>query len=343
MLSLSTLEKYHADGLLHKQTHPTLDLTIWNYSPKTQYELLWDEITLSCRGLVTDSYGEIVSRPFKKFFNYEELKKEDIPNEHFTVYEKMDGSFGALFNYNNQWVFSSRGSFASEQAIRGFEILNKYHNYQHLSPDNTYLFEIIYPENRIVVNYGDDEKVVLLGVFHTISGDEVDIHNGSFDLLGLHVVNRYNGITNFDLLKSMIPNTNEGYVVRFQNGLRMKIKGEEYIRLHRIVTNISSRDIWEHLKYEKPLDEILDRVPDEFYDWVKSTVVEFQTQFKKIKESLEEEFYQLIGKKEFAFKIKDNPNKHLLFKRLNSYSKELNEIIWDMLYPPYIKPFKKDE
>lgn len=341
MLSLSTLEKYHADGLLYKQTHPTHDLTIWNYTPKVQYELLWDEITLSCRGLVTNSNGEIVARPFQKFFNYEEYKTEDLPNEDFNVYEKMDGSLGILFNYKKEWILSTRGSFTSEQAIRGYEILKKY-KLETLPIENTYLFEIIYPENRIVVNYGSDEKLVMLGAFHTLTGNEINIHNENYDFW-FDLVLEYNGIVNFDFLKNEISNSKEGFVIRFKNGTRMKLKGDEYVRLHRIVTNISSRDIWEHLKDEKPLDEILDRVPDEFYDWVKNTVLEFQTQFNIIKLSVEDEFHQLINKKEFAEKIKDNPNKHLLFKRLNSYSKQLNEQIWDMLYPKYIKPFKKDE
>ena len=63
---------------------------IWNYSVSVQYERLWDEITVQCRGLVTNSKGEIVARPFTKFFNYEELTPEEIPNEYFDVYEKMD-------------------------------------------------------------------------------------------------------------------------------------------------------------------------------------------------------------------------------------------------------------
>jgi RNA ligase len=67
---LDILEKYYNLGLLYKQTHPTLDLTIWNYSPKVQYEGLWDDITMQCRGLVTNSNGDVIARPFKKFFNY---------------------------------------------------------------------------------------------------------------------------------------------------------------------------------------------------------------------------------------------------------------------------------
>ena len=77
---LEILEKYYKNGLLHRQLHPTLPLTIWNYSPKVQYEKLWDEITTQCRGLVTDSEGNVVARPFRKFFNYEELKPDQIPN-----------------------------------------------------------------------------------------------------------------------------------------------------------------------------------------------------------------------------------------------------------------------
>ena len=116
---LEILEKYHQDGLLHKQTHPTKDLTIWNYSPKVQYERLWDEITIMCRGLVTNSKGEIVARPFKKFFNYEEHKPEDIPNEHYEVFEKMDGSLGILFYYEKELTSYERDVLYSKK-MEGF-------------------------------------------------------------------------------------------------------------------------------------------------------------------------------------------------------------------------------
>lgn len=139
---IEILEKYHSDGLVHKQKHPHHDLFIWNYSPKVQYEKLWDDITLQCRGLVTNSKGDIVARPFKKFFNYEEYKPEDIPNEEYVVYEKMDGSLGILFYYN-EWILATRGSFTSPQAIKGKEILKKY-PLEKLDKNNTYLFEIIY-------------------------------------------------------------------------------------------------------------------------------------------------------------------------------------------------------
>jgi RNA ligase len=140
---LEILNRYYEEGLLLKQTHPVYDLTIWNYSPKVQYEKLWDDITIQCRGLVTNSKNEIIARPFKKFFNYEEHKPEDLPNEEFEVYEKMDGSLGILFHYENEWILATRGSFTSEQSIKGTEMLKKY-PLEKLDVNNTYLFEIIY-------------------------------------------------------------------------------------------------------------------------------------------------------------------------------------------------------
>jgi RNA ligase len=341
---LEILEKYHQDGLLHKQTHPIFDLTIWNYTPKVQYDKLWDDITLQCRGLVTNSKGEIVARPFKKFFNYEEHKPEDIPNEDYVAYEKMDGSLGILFYYENEWILATRGSFTSPQAFKGKEILDR-HDISAWRKDNTYLFEIIYPGNRIVVDYGDEEKLVVLGAIHTETGEEIPDSSLFWTQdSGFEVVTTYKTWgEGYDLLKEEIQKDREGYVLRFKNGFRMKIKGDEYVRLHRILTNISNRDIWEYLKNNKSFDELLEKVPDEFNDWVKETIRDLQNQFDNIKLSVEDEFKELINKKEFAEKIKDNPNRSFLFKRLDSYSSQLNEMIWHSIYPSYSKPFKNEK
>jgi len=398
-MKLETLEKYHKDGLLHKQTHPTLDLTIWNYSPRVQYEKLWDDVTIQCRGLVTNSKGDIVARPFKKFFNYEEHKPEDLPNETFEVYEKMDGSLGILFYYeyelsderryniwfnnnyetgmerffdpNNlpdfdnpyyeptpktkgEWIMATRGSFTSSQAIKGKELLDRY-DFERLHKGYTYLFEIIYKENRIVCEY-DYEDIVLLGMIETKSGNEVDIHNSNEDIrfqnmisnIGFRVVMLYKTWgEGYDLLKEEISKDREGYVVRFKNGFRMKIKGEEYKRLHRILTNVSNRDIWEYLRVGKPLDEILDKVPDEFYDWVKSEESKFLEMYRITDTMCQLTFMNIIKpemtRKESALKIKEQKLdlQALLFRMLDN--KDYSDLIWKNLYPKYSKPFKKDE
>lgn len=344
---IEILEKYYQDGLLLKQTHPKLDLTIWNYSPKVQYEKLWDDVTMQCRGLVTNSEGKIVARPFKKFFNYEELKEDEIPKENYVVYEKLDGSLGILFNYQNEWILATRGSFTSPQAIKGKEILNRY-DISTWRKDNTYLFEIIYPENRIVVDYGSEEKLVVLGGIHTETGEEIPDSNlfwmqeSGFELATVYKT--WNEI--FPLLKQDIPNDKEGYVIRFKNGFRMKVKGDEYKRLHKILTNISNRDIWEYLKEGKPLDEILDKVPDEFYNWVRETKESLETQFNKIDNEYQW-IYKVIKKadgtsdrKVFASYALNYKHPSILFNM--NVGKDYHDIIWKIIYPNYSKPFKNE-
>ena len=354
---LSTLEKYYNDGLLHKQTHPTLDLTIWNYSPKVQYERLWDEITLQCRGLVTNSKGNIVARPFKKFFNYEEHKPEDIPNEHYEVFEKMDGSLGILFNYEDEWIMATRGSFTSPQAIKGKEILNK-HDISPLRKDNTYLFEIIYPENRIVVDYKGEEKLVALGAIHTETGDEVS-YDSLFTMngLGFEIVRLWKTWDeDWKTLQREISKQNEGYVIRFKNGFRMKIKGEEYKRLHKLLTGVSSKSIWEYLKDKKPIEEFLHNVPDEFYNWIKKQINQYDYKFSNISNYCEKihdtfrygKFNENIDeptKKDFALHLVEmnieTSYKSILFAIWDG--KPYEHIIWKIMKPKYEKPFKSDE
>jgi len=272
------LNKYYEEGLVYKQIHPTLPLTIWNYSEKVQYEGLFDGVTLNARGLVTDNDGKIVAKPFKKFFNMEEGKHTPTPD--FDVYEKMDGSLGILFNYNGEWVLATRGSFTSEQAVKGFEMLKNY-DYEKLHKGYTYLFEIIYKENRIVVQY-DYEDLILLGMIETKTGYEVDLYGEGNDVrlknlitnLGFKVVKKYDGINDYTTLKGIIKDNEEGFVVRFSNGDRMKIKGEEYLRLHKIITNVSTTAIWEMLSEGRDVLEAVKDVPDEFYKKIKLYVAD---------------------------------------------------------------------
>jgi RNA ligase len=333
-MNLETLHKYHEDGLLYNQTHLTLPLTIWNYTEKVQYEGLWDEVTLQCRGLVTDDRGNIIARPFRKFFNIEENRH--TPTKDFDVYEKMDGSLGILFHYNGEWILATRGSFTSEQSLYGSKLLKKY-DLGILSPGYTYMFEILYDTNRIVVNY-DFEDVVLLGCNETSSGNSVDVHN-EYYMSNFNVVKKYHGITDYTTLKEMIDNNAEGFVVRFSNGDRMKIKGEEYLRLHRIMTNVSTTAVWEILSSGGNMTEILKDVPDEFYDKVNEVVKDLSIRFENIKKDYMSYFLNITKKvvstdrKGFAEEAKRYNHPSILFGLLDG--KDISPIIWKTIKPEF--------
>jgi RNA ligase len=334
---LQKLNQYYEDGLLYKQVHPTLPLTIWNYTEKVQYENLWDEVTLMCRGLVTDDKGNIIARPFKKFFNIEEGKY--TPTKDFEVYEKMDGSLGIVFNYNLEWIFATRGSFTSDQAIKAKEIFYKKYNDLLLSRSNTYLFEIIYPENRIVVDYGNEEKLVMLGEIHTELGEELDV---MFNVdLGFDVVKKYSSITDYKQLKAMVKDDQEGFIVKFTNGDRIKIKGAEYLRLHKIMTNMSTTAIWECLKNGDDIETLLKDVPDEFYNKIKDHKHNLQSVFDFNKRFIECEFEDInnrlgqVSDKDFALYITDYEFKsfHFCLRK----GRDIDQAIWKMIKPEFKK------
>jgi len=346
---LNTLDQYTVNGHLFKQVHRNMPLSIWNYTPEVQYGQLWDKVTLQCRGLVTDNNGDVVAYPFKKFFNIEENRH--TPTENFEVYEKMDGSLGILFFYEGKWVVATRGSFTSTQAVKARELLDTKYNLESIPKGYTTLFEIIYPENRIVVDYGDEEKLVVLGMTNRFNGKELDyeslvnMHSES----GIPVVKRYDGIKDYSTLKGMIESNAEGFVVKFSNGDRMKIKGEEYLRLHKIMTNVSTTGVWELLSNGGDINEFLKDVPDEFYKKVKDYADALQYGCYQISEHCGKAHdYFRYGKyndreveptkKEYAEHVMTNghpPYRSVMFAMWDG--KPYDKLIWNILKPEFKK------
>ena len=354
---INILNNYIEKGLVVRNDHPTLPISIYNYSRTCQYENKWDEITKSCRGLILDQEGNVVAKGFDKFFNIEEHNPEEIPNEPFEVFEKLDGSLGILFWYQGKWIIATKGSFTSDQAVRAKEILKKY-NFEPIPKGYTTLVEIIYPENRIVCGYGDEESLVVLSMINNSSGKELDYTSLLYisDETRMPVVKKYDAINDYKTLKSLISKDREGYVIRFRNGFRMKIKGEEYVRLHRILTGFSNVDIWEYLKDGKNIDELLDRVPDEFDKWVRTTIRDLRYGSYQLREragKLHDGFrYGKFGdvdpeptKKEFAeFVMKQEEVLHaIMFAMWNKNNEKVDEIIWKLIKPKYSKPFWQKE
>ena len=354
-VDINILNDYLEKGLVVKNDHPTLPLSIWNYSRTCQYEGNWDDITKMCRGLILDKEGNVVAKAFDKFFNYEELTLNDIPEGSFEVFEKLDGSLGILFWYQGKWILASKGSFISDQSIKGRQILNNKYNVEVLPKGYTTVVEIIYPENRIVCDYGEDEELVVLSMISNANGKELDYNSmlSINEVSGFPTIKKYDGITDYDTLKSQINGNREGYVIRFKNGFRMKIKGEEYVRLHRILTGFSNVDIWEYLKDGKNIDELLDRVPDEFDLWVKNTVKDLNKKFWEIQSSsagFVDNYRRTrslahipFDKKEFAALVMTQPKtlRPIMFSMYDG--KKYDEIIWKSLRPKYSKPFWQKE
>ena len=163
---LKVLDKYIEENKIFKIKHPTLPISIYNYTRDTQYNLYWDDITIAMRLTIIDDDGYVIAAPFNgKFFNYEEVKdKVPVKGDYVYIQEKLDGSLGLLFYYNDQWNMATRRSFSSDIGIKGMEILRK--NYTVMNHtfmrEFSYAVEIICPESKVVVDYKKREDVIFL-------------------------------------------------------------------------------------------------------------------------------------------------------------------------------------
>jgi RNA ligase len=150
-------------------------------------------------------------------------------------------------------------------------------------------------------------------------------------------------------LKGKVEQNAEGFVVRFSNGDRMKIKGEEYLRLHKIMTNISTTGVWEHLSNGGDINELLKDVPDEFYNKVKEYADRLKYGFYQVSEHCGKSHdyfrYGKYGdrefeptKKQFAEHVLQHshpPYRPVMFAMWDG--KPYEKLIWNILKPEWKK------
>ena len=109
---------------------------------------------------------------------------------------------------------------------------------------------------------------------------------------------------------------------------------------------MSNIDIWEKLKDGLPLNEILDKVPDEFYGWVKNTENRLREEFQDTLGDSEKILYSIRKKlgdserKVYAEEIKKNINPGILFNLLDGRNPD--QVIWKLVRPKWAKPFRED-
>jgi ADP-ribose pyrophosphatase YjhB (NUDIX family) len=217
-------------GYVTCEEHYEAQLRIYNYDKKCKVDQYWDEITQWARGLITDAENNILYYPIKKFFELNQMYRYLIPNgnKSFKLYEKKDGALGILYWHNGYPYIATRGSFVSQQAILGTHILYKYHyeDFKNFNKKYTYFFEIISPQDKHVVDYGNEEDLFLIGAYDNVKG--IIISSDEIDNLSFKKVKRIkNHINRKELLKIDNPNE-EGFVALYDDGTRLKIKFNNY-------------------------------------------------------------------------------------------------------------------
>ena len=355
-------------GHVTRKEHPTLPLAIYTYTRVCQYDNIWNPVTMRCRGLIADTATqEIVAVPFPKIFvtgmhGQGHEFAPPLPAEPFDIFEKLDGSLAIVFHYDGRWHAASKGSFISEQAQWAQAWLDS-HDTSRLDPKLTYLAEAIYPSNRIVVDYGDREDLVLLAAYRPADGTELPLADAAAHWASIGPAARAWGLHSdiTELEKAAANDTTldsrtvggtaeEGYVIRFASGLRAKVKLAAYLALHKLYTGTNERTVWEVLATGQDPAVLFDQVPDEFATWVRGIAAQLRREHARIVDEATDAYADVIvalptdpDRKTFALEAVKSPHRSALFLIHDGRDTAVSDWAWKQIKPRGDAAFKTDE
>jgi RNA ligase len=246
-----------------------------------------DAIRRECRGILFYPDGRIMSRRLHKFFNVNERDETaahtiDLSRPH-VILEKLDGSMitPVITDAGIRWGTKMGITEVSMQAEEFVARKPQYEEFARLCEQDglTPIFEWCSRKQRIVVDYPED-RLVLIAIRNTVSGEYLPYHvllpnaaRHGIDLVHATVGNSTN-------MEHLIAETRamedaEGWIIRFDDGQMLKIKGDWYVRIHKTKDNL----IWEKNVVELLINEKMDDVKPYMLDDDIRRVEQFETDF----------------------------------------------------------------
>ncbi len=327
-------------GLCKRQRHPRLPLWIYNYSQKAQFEYSaasWPEPLRDARGLILTADGRVAARGFRKFFNLSQLER--LPAGRPEFWEKSDGSLLLAFQYEGERVCSTRGSFDSPQALWAHQWLQREHPEWMPPPRITFCFEAVFPGNRIVVDYGGTEELVLLAALDSqtaLDRDEAIVH----------AQDRFRRARFYgELDASTIPaEDGEGFVLRWPDSTRAKVKLDEYVRMHRLIFTTSSRTIWAALRAGESPEQQAANLPAQMRAWIAEYAARLRAGHAGVVATAQAQLAEaraagLLDGPRAAFAAwakAQKPSPKLLFSLADGHS--VDDVVWRMIEPEFERP-----
>lgn len=304
-----------------------------------------NKIVCSCRGIILNKNNKIVCFPFYKFFNYGESQANDIDWSSAKIQEKIDGSLIKLW-FDEYWHISTNGNIDIYDAPLGdksktfgdlFEEVKNQIDFDKLNKDNTYMFELVSPENQVVVYY-PKTKIYHIGTRNNKTYDEIE------EDIGIEKPKLYNFNSLNDLIEfsKTLSKDEEGYVVVDKNYNRIKVKSTQYLMAHylignckftprRIINAIKCGETNEILTYFPELKNDFDEINIEINLFV-SKIYFIYAEHCKIKDR--KKYVDIINSKLhlnkhflFLMKLYDNPNTNIKLELLKLPTDKILEVI----------------
>lgn len=239
-------------------------------------------------------------RPFDKFCNYGEEYSavNDINWDYVTVREKVDGSLIKLWfsPHAKLWCISTNGTINADKTYVGDSCIT-YAEYfiKAIGIDNfqklltqleigyTYMFELVGPENRVVVEY-DEPAVYFLRSRENICGN---LGFTTFDIPTIKYPKMYH-LRNLDeciAAAAAMSKNEEGFVVSDAQDNMIKVKSPEYLLAARVRNNGI-------LSVKRALEIIQNNMIDDF---VAYATINHQNKMKTIQSNLDYLCYVLYN------------------------------------------------
>lgn len=288
---------------------PVDNLSLFTYTNRCQYnKSQWNNTNTKARGIVFDTdTGTVVCRPFSKFFNLEERSNTKIKvltrklqKQKAFATAKLDGTCVAVWNYKGEWRTSTIGHLFSPHAKYAAKTYLPRYSFDALPTDLTYMFEMIAPWDRYdkICDYGDRDDLTMLAAFET-RWDEVEVPRSRLEMLakqaGIPIVYEYPIYTPEAPWETQVPDSEEGFVLRFEDGQRIKIKSGWFMRWHRISDGATYKNVIDLMRFEK---QTLAQVRKDAPPHVKQKVDDILNHIVQTKEEIEREVDEWWSKAE---------------------------------------------
>ena len=347
---IDQIKKEIADKNISRNKHPEFDLFILNYTNRCQVLWHWSEATRLCRGLIVDGEYNVIARSYQKFFGYGQEGSPEMPKgEKYHVYDKSDGSLGVRYKCpDGTYRMSSRGSFTSPMAVQGTIMLQSLYSDCVFNPLYSYSVEIIYPQNRIIVDYKNDYRLVLHGVHDTETGKLLPLREEGVKT-GMPTAKLFGVVAFEDPTVLMTANKyvgQEGFVLVFEkSGLLLKLKYEEYKQAHYLSGLVTPRKMFRRMIEEGSLNGLrVPRMPQWYVDKVDTFEKEVGSLMRGLEVGLRESYKNIIyllgedsTPKDFAIAIKDNEHKAGLFNIAHGDEKRFGEYVLETVRRSVLK------
>lgn len=249
-------------------------------------------IRRECRGLIFDREGNIMSRPFHKFFNINEREETqshvvDMSQDH-VIMEKMDGSMirpilvdGYLRLATKMGV--TEVAMQAEEWLAAQDVYRKEWMWAQLQNGITPIFEWVSPFNQIVLAY-EEADLVYLGSRNNVTGDY--FNQGFAPFTHCPRYGSVEGNIGDYIARQREKEGREGDIIRFADGHMLKVKNDWYVRIHKTIDRILfDRNIISLILNEE-VDDVIPMLPKVQAERVRDVEARFWEAFKQTENRL---------------------------------------------------------